>query len=504
MIYVIGFIIPIISFLLQAFPRFFNRYFGVDVWTRMIEADLIRKNRHRIPMQKIRNGFIIEGYFNYPPLFPWILSFFPKKKLHELQGFIAPIFDSLHNLVLFFIVLQLTGQPTTAFVAQIIYATIPLIILENSYLTPRSLGYLNFTLAFYPVLLYSITPQPLYLTIGFLFTVLIFFTHKFATQSLLFISIFFSLIETNVLYVGVFFGALTVALIISKGYYMRILHGHIANILFWVKNYQYRFAHQIRGLVKQRKKTDLVGYIYYLLGIFTPITLVGTNLWIMFPFIFLTFTMLGFGIFPIDHLLWIKMASWAVFFYVFATVVLSFKILIPIGEGQRYLEMAAAPTAILTAVMFSSLLNTNLKYVTIGIYCIIASVNILITLFIQWKGVIEDKNRSVTKDMNRVFTYINGLQPTPRILCIPHQITTMVLYNTRAHVLVDIEAGTLQQISDVYPIIKKSMNQLTKKYHLTLLVLKKHYATMEELKLNKKSLLLETEDTQVIKLPGRG
>lgn len=499
-LYLFGLIIPFISYFSQSYPRFFNRYFGVDVWTRMIEADLIRTNHHKIPIKKVKKGFLIEGYFNYPPFFPWILSFFNKKQLFELQGFISPFFDSMQNFIVFLIAMQITNKLEIALFAQLIYATIPLIILENSYLTPRSLGYLNFTLSFYPLLLYSVSGNIVLVFISYVFTCLVFFTHKFATQSLFFVCIFFSLFERNPFYILYFLLSLFSVIVFSKGYYLRVLHGHIANMGFWVKNYHYRFAHQVRGLVKKRKTTDFVGQIYYILGIFTPVTLIGTNLWILVPFFFIANNIYHIVFIPYDSQLLSKFAVWSTFFYIIAISVLTFKILTPIGEGQRYLEMATVPTAILASITFFSFFQTPYQDFIIFVYITIIIVNLTLTIIIQWKGIIEDRNRSLTKDMEIVFSFLNSYPEKPRILCIPHQITTMILYNTKADVLVDIEAGTLTKIDDVFPILKKSVKEIAKKYNLNLLVLKKHYTSSEELGLSKNALLLDTENTQVLKI----
>lgn len=501
--YLIAFIIPCISFLFEIYPRFINRYFGVDVWSRMLEAEFIRRNNHRIPMHKISNGFILEGYFNYPPVLPWLLSFIPKKTLFYMQGFIAPLFDALQNILVFVIALQLTGKMEIAVLAQVMYATIPLAVLENSYLTPRSLGYLNFTVAFYPLFLYSLVPNPLYLVIGFIFTLFCFFTHKFAIQSLLFICIFFSIVDRNISYLVVFFTAMLTAIAISKGYYLRILEGHIANIYFWVRNCKYRFAHQVRGLRKGRKKRDFVSFIYYLLGKFTPVILLGMNLWILLPIFFLLDIVFHFGFIPNTILmnpLFFKMAIWAVFCYIFAVMIISIRYFHPIGEGQRYLEMAFVPTAVLSAVIFYSLLQTNYRAFAIVFFLGMFFTNIIVTVIAQWIGIIRDKYRSLHVDMNAVFAFINKMKSVPRILCIPHQITTMVIYNTKADVLVDIQAGTLQNIYDVYPVLRKPIKEIAKKYNLNVLILKKYYATMEELKLDRKSLIFETEGTQVFKI----
>lgn len=503
MSYLVVLIIPFFSYVFQIYPRFINRYFGVDVWSRMLEADYIRKNGHKIPMEKISDGYIIEGYLDYPPALPWLLSFISKKNLLSLQGFISPVFDVLQNILVFVIVLQLTGSIQTAIIAQIIYATIPLAILENSYLTPRSFGYIAFTAAFYPLLLYSLVQNPLYLMVGFLFTLLCFFIHRFATQALLFACLFFSIIDRNIFYIVVFFGAMLTAIIISRGYYLRVLNGHIANIYFWVLNYKLRFAHQVRGMQNGRKKRDFVSLAYYMLETFTPITLIATNFWMIMPLFFLADQILHFGIIPQNILLepiYFKMAVWVLFFYVIAVLILSIQHLQPIGEGQRYLEMAFVPTAILGAVIFSALLRTNYAMTMLIIFLLIFFANIAITIILQWMGIIHDKSRSLHNDMKKVFDYINKMKFIPRILCIPHQITTMAVYNTKAKVLVDIQAGTLGKIQDIYPVLKFPVREIAKKYDLNMVILRKYYATMEELKLDRKSLIFETEETQIFKL----
>lgn len=505
MTFLIGLIIPVLSYIFQSYPRFFNKYFGVDVWSRMIETDYIRRNGHKVPMQKISGGFILDGYLDYPPAMPWMLSFIPKDKLLKIQGFIAPLFDIVQNYIVFLITFQLTNNLYAAILSQIIYATIPLTVLENSYLTPRSLGYLNFTLAFYPLLLYSLVPKLPYLIFGLFFLTLLFFTHKFALQSLLFINIFLSIITGNPFYTLLFFFGMAIAIIISKGYYLRILNGHISNILFWVKNYKYRFSHQVRGFVSPKKK-DLVQKIYSALGAFPPIALIGTNLWIIIPLFLFAITQINLpinisaGPYSLNNPLMIMVYIWIFFFYIFSIAVLSIKQLTPIGEGQRYMEMSLAPIAIISAIAFFVFINSPYKILVILLYLGILIINLFLTIFLQLKGIIEDKNRSMTKDMDEVFKFINKLRPAPRILCIPHQITTMIVYNTKAKVLVEIQAGDLRRVDDVFPIIRKPVKEIAKKYDLNTLVIKKDYVTADELNMDKKSLLLETETIQVFKI----
>lgn len=494
----LGLIIPLVSFLLQSYPRFINRFFGVDVWTRLNETNHIRNNNHSIP-GKITKGFIISGFFDYPPLFPLILSYIPKKKLEKLQGFVAPFFDTLHCFAIFLITYQLTARLDTALLAQLIYMLTPLVALENSYLTPRSFGYLNFTLAFWPLLLYSASPRPIYLVICFVFTTLIFLTHRFATQSFLFAVLFFSLYDRTLYYMGVFILAGITAIAVTKGYYLRVLKGHLYNIYFWVKNYEYRFAHQVRGNVPMSGHKDFIGIVYKIFEKMSPIALLGTNIWLLSACVFLINRFTALQYVPADGI-YLKMSLWVAFFYVFAVVVLSFKRLIPIGEGQRYIEMATAPTSVLSAILFFSYENTPYSTITRTIFGILLMGNFLLILLAQRKAVIGDKNRSLTDDMRNMYSFINSLRKRPRIMCIPHQITTMTAYNTNADILVNADNPGLMELSDFYPVLKKPVRNIAKKYNIGFILLRESFAKRSELKLTGATVVHASGDILLLKL----
>jgi len=497
--FLVGFIIPFLSFLLQSYPRFFNKYFGVDVWTRLTETDLIRKNNHKIP-GKITKGFIIDGYFDYPPLFPLLLSFIPKQTLENIQGFVAPFFDLIHCYVIFLIALQLTNSIEISLLSQLIYMSTPLIALENSYLTPRSFGYLNFTLATYPLLIYSLDHKLIYLLIGYIFTTLIFLSHRFATQSFLFVVIFFTVIDKTLFYFLVFSAGLLTALLLTKRYYLRVLKGHWSNIYFWILNYKYRFSHQVRGNIKNKQNKDFVALIYSLLSKLSPIALLGINIWIVSAFVFFYARIKNIEFVPFNNPMFYKMSLWILFFYLFAIAVLSIKRLIPIGEGQRYLEMATAPSSILSAILFYSLFNSELKVISIYLFILLVIANLSLIVFIQNKGVIKDKDRTLNQDMKKMYDFINKMKLTPRIICIPHQITTMTLYNTKADILVNADNEKLMTMFDFYPIIKKPIEKIAKKYKLDHLLLRENFAKLKELEIKNPKIVFKAGDIVLVKL----
>jgi len=496
MLYLLSLAIPLLSFFLQSYPRFFNKYFGVDVWTRLLEIDHVKKAGNKIP-GKIKNGFIIEGYFDYPILFPWIFSYFKKGFLLRIQGFVSPFFDALQNILLYFITYQLTGNTTISLLSQLIYSLIPIIPIENSYLTPRSLGYFVFTLAFYPLLLFSVNHNYIYLLTGFLFSIILFLTHRFALQSLLFICLFFTFIDRTPFYMGSFLFALLCSIAITKGYYLRVARGHLYNIYFWIKNYKNRFAHQIYGNIKP-KKQDWVTKIYPLLSTLSPILIIATNGWILSSFIYFYIYHFHAQGFP-RNIIFFKMSLWIIFFYIIGSIILRIKRLIPIGEGQRYLEMASVPSSVLSAV-FVYFAFKKWGTVVIVVFILFALGNLLTILILQIKGVIKDKNRSLTKELLQMYRYINKLPKRPRILCIPHQITTMTIYNTKAYVLVNADNPGLMKIQDIYPILKKSINELQKEYKLDYVLFRESFARLKDVRLQTLPIQHRVGDIILVKL----
>lgn len=490
------FIVPLLNFLLQSYPRFINKLFGVDVWTRLLETDHIRKNKHRIPNHKLADQFIIDGYFDYPPIFPLLLSFISKKNILVLQGFIAPFIDSLQVILVFYAAMYLTGNIYLSILAQVIYMLTPMIAIENSYLTPRSLGYLNFSLAVLP-LVFSIYYQNIWFyVIGIIFTTLLFLTHRFAMQSFLFLATFFTFFLNTPVFIQSYILGFVLAALITKGYYLRVLKGHLYNIYFWVKNLDYRFAHQVRGIIRKQTKTDLVGKIYIFLAVFSPIAVFGLNPWSISGFIIAAATFFQF--LPVTPVL-LVFSAWIIFFYIFGVIVLKIKYLMPIGEGQRYMEMATVPSSILSSYIIFQLLKTPLKSITIILVAALCAVNLFVIIVIQIKAVIRDRNRSITNDLMNVFKFINKQKTTMRILCIPHQNTTMTVYHTKAQVFVNADNPGLMRVTEVYPILRIPIKELAKKYSLTHVLVKESFATLKELKLSEKYVVFRSGDVKLVK-----
>ena len=493
--YIFPFIISLTGYIIQIFPRLFNRKFGVDVWTRLLEINLVRQNNHRIP-KKIDKRFIISGNFDYPPVFPFLLSFIPKNRLEKIQGFVAPIFDCLLGIVVYIFVFSLTGNIMASLLSQIAYILTPVTALENSYLTPRSLGYFLMSVTLLLLLIFHTNYNYIYILFSIILTTILFLSHRFAMQSLIFGCLFFTILDQSIWYLMVLFSGFFGAVLLTKGYYIRVLEGHLANIRFWIVNGKYRFAHQIRGLVEAKKHTDFIGIIYLVLQKATPVALFGLNLWMIFPLGLLTFNLFNNSL-TINPMM-LKMSYWVLFYYLFSILVMSSKKLLPIGEGQRYLEMAAAPAAV-TSGIITYQFSAQFPFLYV-LFITVSAVNLFLIALAQWKAVIKDVNRSVTPALDATFKFINSLPGIPRIICIPHQITTMTLYHTKADILVNADNIGLMRLTNLYPILTKPIKDIAKQYNCNYLLLRTSFASIKELKLINPKIIFQKEDIFLIKL----
>jgi hypothetical protein len=498
MILFLSLLFPIIGFLLQTYTRLFNKNFGVDVWTRLLETDHVRKAGHKMP-GNIGGQFIVEGHFDYPPVFPFLLSFFNRRTIEKYQGLVAPFFDSLNNLLVFWVAYYFTNNIFLSILAQAIYTFTPVMVLENSSLTPRSLGYLMFNLSFLSLLMTVLSSNYIFLILAFIFSTLLFLSHRFAMQSLFFISIFFTFWQHTPIYLGVFSLSLILAILVTKGYYLKVLIGHLYNIYFWIPNRDFRFAHQIRGPEKWTGKKDFVELVYFMLSKFAPLSMIATNPWIIGAILvfavsyFPNFFPLGIAI-PVYIFIF---TIWVVVFYIIGIPILMLPQLRCIGEGYRYLEMAALPASVIASWLFFQIQATPYSLVANLFYFGIFIGNLGLIIYAH-KKIISDRNRSVTVDMQNAFNFLNKHPKVFRVLCIPHQNTTNLIYHTKHQVFVNANNAGLIPISVVYPIIKWPLTDTIEKYDLNLIFLKESFAKIKELKLKKYKEIFRSGDIVIL------
>lgn len=474
---------PIFSFILQVWPRFFNRYFGIDTWRHLMFADYVRKHK-KLPKQ-ITDRYLVTGPFNYPPGIILFLSLFPKKFTDDYQFIFSPFFDFVNNYIVFIASLYLTQDITAAIFAQIIAALVPIIVIEASNLSTRIFSNVLYIFSFFPLLLYTYTNSILYLFIAGILLYALFLSHKLAIQSYLFTAIGFTIFEKNPFYILFFLTIFAFTYIFGGRIYRIVLRDHLLILDYWRRNIDLRFAHQFRGIPKKKQTMDFVQRMY-MLSLKNPyVYIFGNNPWLaVFLGILLYDMFLGLPISStINPVMLNKLIIWILIGLISSLVILALKPLRFLGEGQRYIEYCVFPLAIVLGSYASSALIvygvTFLLIFFIGVLIVITTI-----IFIQKKTILQDTSRTITKGLWGIISYLNETdRKNVRIAVFPFQMGDAMMYFLRGKVLTSDSVVGLIKFKDIFPIIKKPLIEIIKRYRLNYILFQKDYVTLKELRL---------------------
>ena len=480
-----GFGVTTLSFFIQIRPRIVNRYFGVDSWRHLDEADEFRRH-HRLPAGQPER-YLITKPSDYPPLLRVVLALIPKALLERWEWVIAPAFDALHNLLLFGLVWTWTGRVDLAVIAQLTYCLSPLVIMENSNLTTRSFASLLFTLGWFPLMAYRVTGQPPWLVLSILVLALLFLAHRLAIQALCFLCLVWSLFNKTWFFLGVFLAAMGVAFLLSGGFYRKILWGHLTMLNYWRINIGNRFAHQIRGLPsKHAKDPDAVFRIYQMIRRAPFVAVLGANPLAMFliPWLIqpqqLHHSTFGISSGYLPHFLFWATALWGIGLVIRQCPSVRF-----LGEGERYLEYGAFPTAVLTAVLIGRQFEGPHAWGWFGAFAgVTLGAGLLPGLILQRQVVLNDVERSVTPELRQIFAYLNAQFGEIRLFAIPLYLASATVHLTNPHVKVlttDSSYAHLTDLTDLLPVLKIPMSEVARRYRLTHLLVSERYVTLAEL-----------------------
>ena len=501
--YLIALVTALIGLFIQIRPRLSNRYFGIDTWRHLSVADYIRKNK-KYP-KLMPEHYLINKPSDYPPFFRFLLALFPKKMLEKYQWFVSPLFDFAHNLFLFIVVYCFTGNFLISFFAQITYMLSPIVVMENSNLTTRSFASLLFSGSFFSLICYTTFGNYFYLLISvFLLTILL-LSHRMSIQAIFFLLVIFSLIEYNFTYIAVLAASIIIAALISRGFYLKVLKGHLAMIRFWFMHIDNRYAHQIRGsLAKDQKNPDAVFRIYQLVQNIPFIAVFAANPFIIFVLAYLYFDKIKFynlNTFGIPQMLFSKFVIWSILLFVIGVIVRQIKKLGCIGEGERYLEYSAFPIAIVTAVFIINGLTRGQWGIFLTFLIVAVFGALLPTLFIQQQVIVKDSKRSVNSDLRGIFDYINCIQGKVNIMTIPLYLADAATYFTSARLLTtDNSIAHIVDYSDFFPVLKKPLSEVFKRYDINYLFINQEYVKLSELSLPKNKIVKESGSYCLIKV----
>lgn len=446
--------------------------------------------------------FIIPGPYGYPPVLFYLLSLFPKKFTDEYQFIFSPLFDALHNYLIFVTAYILSGNILVATSAQIIAALTPVTVLEASILNARILSYLLVSTSFISLIFYSLYGGVYLLAIAGLSLFTLFFSHKFGVQAYLFLIIAFSLVEKNPLYIVFFLSVYSLVVIIGGKRYKLIFNEQMDAFKYWYKHGNERFVHQFRQDQIAIKKRQFVDKMFVYSSKLPIVSIIGETPWIIGLFL-LAIAKYFYNIplqSSIPSLMMNKLILWVTSLTIVAFLILSIKKLRFIGEGYRYIEYVIFPLAIILASYVPYLYKAY--PVLFSVVALLVCISFVVLILILQKIVIlNDRNRSITDEKWEIIRYLNkNVGDKLRLGVFPLQEGDMFLYFSKGKVLTADSLYLLEKLSDIFPIVTKTMDEIVKKYKLNYIFFDRKYVTLKELRISKYKIIKDINDFVLLKV----
>lgn len=468
-------LLSILAFFLRIKPRLSQKDFGIDSWYFLFCAEELKKDR-RIPL-KLPYFLLDISEQWYPPVLPIILSFFPRKFLEKYNWGISAFIDTIQMMVLYAVSYFLTKSLFFAVLASLLYAASPILVTQNSNLNSRALGALFLTLMMLAIYAYVLSSSIPNLILVFLFGATLLLTHKLATQQAVFILIGFSIIYLNPVYIFILAGIYFCAIILSGGFYLKVLKGHIEILRFWKKNLLNLYAHPIYKSPiyfneEKAYKMKCCGGI------------ASSRLWFNMAKLQFILILMAISFYFFIHRVKFIFAdsfflSW---FFINILCILIITYFTPakfLGEGQRYFTYGVFPVSFLLA---RTIFLNNLVYVFL-LLCIFA-INLPLIFRIhneQKKNILAAPDN----DLIELLKYIKEL-PRDNIACFPAHYCERIAYFCKKKTLWGGHSYGYDKLEPFLPVLLKPLEYFIETYNISYCLLNEKYVSIEDLNLSVK------------------
>jgi hypothetical protein len=460
---------------------------GVDTWYYLASAAAIRK-QHRLPIS-LPQYLLHDATESYPPVFPFFLALLPQAWLRRNFWLVSPLIDTAHLVLLYVLSFRLTESVLAAGVAGLIYAVTPQLISETRNLNGRAFASLLMTVSML-VLLRSILPLPgvtaqvfgasetgLWV-VAILLIALLYNTHTSTTIALLVSTFTLTIVfgEPRFFVAGIL--GLPAAILLSGGYYLRVIANHLHAARFWRRNIAFTRAHQVTDSpelsARNGTRGPRAGGLYrtdWRSTAWLGIRLLGEN-----PFIV---AMLIVQPPPEEwggHMYW-----WAAAVMAWAVLTTFVRPLRIFGPGFHYMKASVFPSAYALAVVVNVQEGLSLSRAAV-LVCILASFAALAYFYRIMARRETEHTAHTPPDLAEAAAYLKRL-PGRNVLVLPTMYADFVAYAGDKAVVWGGHSGDLRKLEEFFPVIRRPLAYFFERYEVAYLLLDLAYTTPQELRL---------------------
>jgi hypothetical protein len=405
----------VLCFFIRAYPRIkLKNVYASDTYFHLYCAKVIRDNKFKIPQTLPR--ILLPHKYTYPYLYHYILARFSESVRLIVERFTGATSDTLILIVSYIYTKVIIDEGAYALsftdhlLIGILFSLSPALLRIGSGPrayngTPRTVGQFLYVVHAFSYYAYLKNHSSIELLTCIVSGSLIILTGKFSTQVMLFVGIGFSLFISST-YVYIFAGSFLLSIILSNNKSLRILKGQLEHTILYAKYFQSVFLYpHVRTFNEYRKSfvimwnqsTKKEFIEWFLVNERYPVHLLIT----VFPHLVITLVLiLGIDkLTAFDKYLFIWIAGGLIMF-----VATKIRLLLFLGEGERYLEYSVYPSLYLFVKY--SLVYAPYAVILITIYYLYCA-HIYITSFIS-KFSNQDINYKATA---KCFGVLNTLPP---------------------------------------------------------------------------------------------
>jgi len=441
---------------------------AVDHWYWKAYLETLHRDRQFPP---ILPQYLFDEHQWYPPLFPRLMAALPEALFTRYNFEVSIGIDLMRMVLLLGGTAWLTGgEPYAVLMAGLVYATTPILISYNTQLNPRGLGALfldGLALLFVWLVLFDGPIWAWGVVLGLAGLILL--THKMTTQLFWFLCLVGGIAFHEWRFFALIPGSIAAAMLLSNGFYWKILRAHWDVVTFWNRNWRWLQAHPIlespiygepgyETSTKFHRKglAGMIRHLSYLSG-FSPAAWILTVLWVI--------GLASFNYTPVS--VWI--VGWMQVTLLFSLLTVFIHPLKCLGSGYYYLYNAAFPTALITGMLLTG--KELPEFAWVGVAAALGG-NLLSLLF--YYGTLRTRSPKSDEQFEHVIEYLKTM-PKGIIMCLPPQWYDEIAYKTGQPVLWGAHGYGFKLLEPVFPRLLLPIQDAVRRYRIRYLVSSEGY-----------------------------
>lgn len=444
---------------------------GSDSCALLLGIEAFRQQKRRDI--RLPGTFLLEEeYSEYPPLFFYLLGWVPQTVMQGYHWAVNHVFDLAVLAVLDLFLWGAGADGRTILLANLVYSLIPTLSVEYRALTTRSLSALLYVL--FMLALYASMSNGVWLAALVVLFFLIFITHKLTLQLAVVTCLLFAITHWWAYALVPLAGCALAWAVMGKTFVtLALMHARI--IAFWHRHKYQQQAHSVRhspvyGTPMHRKPT--LRDVPALRTAVVKLLAMGAHN----PFLItLAATALPWGVLapvPPPELLPVLRfcALWAWLVLGWAALTTDVPYFRSLGDGYRYVKYASFPVAVLACWTPWPLWAAG------GV----TSLYILLRNFRHMR-----RESAQRKDaFNDLLQWLHEQPQVDRIGTVPVGICDYIAYQCHRTVLWGSHFSLPAGLADVFPVLTKPLDELTRTYNLRYWIIDTGYTSFAELGLD--------------------